>query len=183
MCLTSPGLPAGTTAGTSEQGKAWVGEDSGDICQELRALLPVDETVVEGHRQLSDPARLDALVNSTADYPGLPADGSERQDRGFAWVEDRRAGVHAEYPDVRDGDRAAAHVRRRGLARSGRFGELADSLREPEQRQLVGVLDVGHYQTAVGRRRDAEVHVVLVDDLASRRVPEGIDLRRALCRE
>ena len=47
--------------------------------QELRALLPVDEAVVEGHRQLGDPARLDPLVVAATRPP--TASGAPRRTR------------------------------------------------------------------------------------------------------
>ena len=59
-------------------------------------------------RQRGDLARLDlALV-----HPRLELDRAEREDRGLAGVEDRRAGVDAEDADVGDRDRAARHVGR-----------------------------------------------------------------------
>ena len=55
--------------------------------------------------------------------------------------------------------------------------------RQLGHREAVGVLDVGHDQAARRGGRDAEVDVVLVDDLLRGLVPERVDLRRALHRE
>ena len=54
---------------------------------------------------------------------------------------------------------------------------VADRVGQLAQRQLVGVLDVRHDQPAVGGRGDAQIDVVLQDDLAGRFVPAGVDLR------
>ena len=83
--------------------------------RKLRALLAVDQPVVEGQRERGDPAGHDLVVH----HPRLLADGAEGEDRGLARVEDRRAGVDAEDADVGDRDRAAGHGRPARLALAG----------------------------------------------------------------
>ena len=51
-------------------------QDGREVCQELRALLPVDDAMVKRDRQLSHPPRHDLLV----DDPGHPAYGAEGND-------------------------------------------------------------------------------------------------------
>ena len=95
-------------------------EDACDIGEEDRALLAVDQAVVEGQREGGDPARDDLVVH----HPRLLADRAEGEDRGLARVDDRGAGVDAEDADVGDRERAAGLVGRLGLALAGRGDQV-----------------------------------------------------------
>ena len=110
-------------------------------------------------------------------------DRAEAQDRGLARVDDRRAGVDAEDAHVGDREGAAGHLGRLRLTLAGHGGQLAERAGQLGHRHRVGVLDVGHDQAARGGGGDAEVDVVLVDDLLGGLVPERVDLRGALDRQ
>jgi hypothetical protein len=129
--------------------------------------------MVEGQRQRADLAHDDLAI----DHPGGVLDLAERQDGRLAGGEDGGAAVDAEHPDVGDRDRAAGQVGRGGLPGPGRLGELGQRPGKPGQRQPSGVLDVRHDEAALGRDRDAEVHVVLDHDLLGLLVPRGVDHR------
>ena len=96
---------------------------------------------------------------SSVHDPRLLLDRAEAQDRGLARVDDRRAAVDAERPDVGDRERAAAHLGRLRLALARGRGQLVERAGQLEQREVLGVLDVGHDQPARGGRGDAEVDV------------------------
>src|SRR5699024_5766409 len=98
-------------------------------------------------------------------------------------VQDRGAGVDVEDAVVGDGDGAVAGVAQGRATGPGRAGELPDALGELPQRHQVRVLEVRHDQTARGGRGDAEVHVVLVDDLLRVLVPGAVDLGIAADRD
>src|SRR5699024_11186210 len=100
----------------------------------------------------------------------------DAEDRGLPRVQDRGAGVDVEDAVVGDGDGAVAGVAQGGAAGAGGAGELADPLGELPQGHQVGVLEVRHDESARGGGGDAEVHVVLVDDLLGGLVPGGVDL-------
>ena len=66
---------------------------------------------------------------------------------------------------------------------AGGRGQLVEGGGQVEQGEPLGVLDVGYDEPARRGRGDAEVDVVLVDDLLRGVVPPGVDLRRAPHRE
>src|SRR5699024_9203260 len=95
----------------------------------------------------------------------------------------RGAGVDVEDAVVGDGDGAVTRVAQGRAAGPGRAGELPDALGALPQRHQVRILEVRHDQPARRGRRDAEVHVVLVDDLLRVLVPGAVDLRVAADRD
>ena len=62
-----------------------------------------------------------------------------------------------------------------GLARARRVRQFGQRRGELQQGHPVGVLDVRHGQAARGGGRDAQVHVVVLDDLLLRFVPAGVE--------
>src|SRR5690242_14708931 len=80
-----------------QQRQPRIGQHRREVGQELRALLSVDQAVVEGDRQLGHPTRLDALwpitPGSRTDHPRPAVDRAEGDDARLARVQDRGAGV------------------------------------------------------------------------------------------
>ena len=133
-------------------------EDAGDVGEEPRALLAVDEPVVEGQRERGDLARRRSRRRCThgclrtapkhriADSPGL------------------MIGVPASTPktptlvivNVPPLISAGCVLPSRAVAVSA-----LSALRQLEQRERLGVLDVGDDQAARRGRGDAEVDVAL----------------------
>ena len=72
-------------------------------CEETRALLPVDQAVVKGQAQRHDLAQGDLILVLPRHLP----DRADGQDGCLARVQDGRAGVNPEDPDVCDGEGAA----------------------------------------------------------------------------
>src|SRR5699024_559055 len=106
-----PGPGTGRTAAQGsapDQAALRVLHDHRDVVQHPGAELTVHQPVVEGERQLGDPARFHlALV-----HPRPLRDRTEREDGRLPGVEDRGAGVDAEDADVGDRDGPVAHRRR-----------------------------------------------------------------------
>ena len=128
--------------------------------------------------------RIGDLVGAVLrDDPGLLAHRAEAEDRGLARVDDRRTGVDPEDTDVGDREGAAAHLGGLRLAVARRRRELVEGTGQLEQREPLGVLQVGYDEPARSRRGDAEVDVALEDDLLGPLVPERVDLRRTAHRE
>src|SRR3954447_5921382 len=121
-----------------------ISEQRGNVREELRTQLAVDDAVVERQRELSDlPHGERAVV-----HPWHVPDGAEAQDRGFPRVEDGGAVVHAEHTDVGDGDGAALHVAGRGAALASSGDELVQRSCQPRERQRIRTPDVRDDQTA-----------------------------------
>ena len=140
---------------------------------------PSTKPVVERQRQLAHGAHRQRPV----DHPGRLLDRPDGEDPGLAGIEDRGAGVDAEHPHVRDRERAAGEVGRRGAAGPGRGGQVVQGAGELTQRERVGVADRRHEQAARRGCGDPEPHAVVEDDLAGGLVPPRVEHRRAPQRE
>ena len=127
--------------------------------------------MVEGQRQGCYLAHRELPVY----HPWRIFDLAEREDRRFGRGEDGGTGVHPEHAHVGDRDRSAGQVGGRRLAGPRGRGQAAQSVREPGQRQCVGVLDVRHDQAPLGGGGDAQVHVMLDHDLLRVLVPGRVD--------
>src|SRR5215207_9987811 len=158
---------------TPDQRLGRVLQDGGDVGQEARSLLTVDEAVVERERERRDPAR----PHLAPVHPRLLTYHTERHDRRLPRRQDRGAGIDAEHTHVRDRHRPAGHVRRRRLAFPSGGGQLVDRHSEVAQGQPVGVLDVRNDETTRRGRGNAQVDVALDDDFAGLVIPAGIDIR------
>src|SRR3954452_3284680 len=98
--------------GSQEQRTAGILEYGSHVGQEPRALLPVDEAMVERQRQRGDVADLDLLPALLGRVnPGLGAYRAESKDRRLTRVDDRRTSVDAEDADIGDRERATGHLR------------------------------------------------------------------------
>ena len=173
--------PRGARYASSHQnssGGSRVLEDPGDVGEEARALLAVDVPVVEGERERGD----------LADARSRPRRRSETTHGCLRTAPKHRIadspglmiGVPASTPktptlvivNVPPHISAGWVLPSRAVAVSW-LSAPASSSRE----RSCGVLDVGYDEPARGGRRDAEVDVVLVDDLLGGVVPERVDLR------
>lgn len=92
-------------AGSVEQQRGLF-EHRGDVGDEARHAITVDDTVIERARDRGDPSRAHLAV----DDPGLLADRAHSDDAGLAGVDDGGSRIHPEHPDVGDCDRAAALI-------------------------------------------------------------------------
>ena len=88
----------------------------------------------------------------------------------------------AEAAGVRQRERAARHLVRRQLLRAPALGEIGQRARQPEQVELLGVVDDRHDEilAVVDRDGDAEVDVALDDDVGAAQL--GVDPRPVLDR-
>ncbi len=146
--------------------------------QELRSEFAIDDPVIERQTKCGDLPNLDlAFV-----YPRCRPDGPEHQDRRLAGREDRCAGVDAEHADVGDREGATADVGRCRLTGLRGLHQPGHGVRQFAKGEPAGVLDVGHDQATLGCGRDAEIHVLLHDDLARIAGPGRVDHRVAMQR-
>ena len=110
-----------------EEGGARVMEQGTVVGEQLGAELAVDQPVVEGERELGDPARLDRLAAVRGgDDPRGPTHRAEGEDDRLPLVEDRGPGVDAEDTDVGDRRGATGHVGRLGLPVAGGGHEVTE---------------------------------------------------------
>ena len=87
------------------------------------------------------------------------------QDCHLGPIHDRRKGAPAEAPQIRDRERAALHIVERQLAGAGFLRRVRDVIGQLKNIFLIHVAHNGHEQAAIGVDRDADVKVLLVDDL------------------
>ena len=79
----------------------------------------------------------------------------------------------AEAAEIGDGERAALHFVGLELARAGARGQIDDGALQAQHVLLVGVADHRHDQAVFQRHRDADVDLVVVDDVVA------VDARRS----
>src|SRR6185312_3582696 len=93
-------------------------------------------------------------------------------------VDDRREVGTADAAQRADREAAAGHLGRAELLLARLLRDLAEVARKVEQALLVAIPDHRHHQ-AVGRvHRDADVEVLLQDQLLARLVERGVELRK-----
>ena len=129
--------------------------------------------MVVAERQVRHRPDRDRVVDD--DRPLL--DRADAENRDLRLVDDRHPELRAELPGVGDGERAAVHFFGLELLRARAIGDVGDRAAQAEQVLLVGVLDDRHDQAALERDRDAEVDVLLVDDVVA--VERRVDDRDA----
>ena len=100
---------------------------------------------------------------------------ADAQDRHLRLVDDGRAEQRAEAAGVGDGERAALHLVGLELLGARARGQVGDRAAQAEHVLLVGVLDHRHDQALIERHGDADVDVLLVDDVVA--VDRGVDDR------
>ena len=84
-------------------------------------------------------------------------------------------------PEIADREAAALHVLERQLAGLGLLRQLRQVGRDLDDVLLVDVAKHGHEQAELGVDRDADVHVLLVDDLLVVDVDRRVELREHRC--
>jgi hypothetical protein len=90
------------------------------------------------------------------------AHGPDRQDRAFGRVDDRREGLHAEHPQVRDRERALATAHE--LARGGSVHDPPALFGDPREVARLRFQDDRHDQTPVRSHGDADIDILRVLD-------------------
>ena len=95
------------------------------------------------------------------------------QDGDLRLIDDGHAELGAELARVGDRERAAVHLFGLQLFGAGAFGYIRDRTTESEHVLLVGVLHHWNDQPAFDRHGDAQVDVLLVDDVIA--VERGVD--------
>ena len=102
------------------------------------------------------------------------------EDARLRRVQDRRRQQRAVHAAVGDGEGAALHVLDGELAVAGAPAEVGDGLLDLGQRHAVGLAHHRHHQALLGADGDADVVVVLVDDVVA--IDLGVDGRDLLQR-
>ena len=144
--------------------------------QEGHRLLAVDDAVIVGERQIHHRPDLDLAVHRHRTLH----DVVHAQNARLRRVQDRRRHQRAVGAAVGDGEGAALHLVHGQGAVARRLAQGRDALLNARQRQRVGVAQHRHDQALVGADSDADVVVVLVDDV--RAVDLGVDGRDFLQR-
>src|SRR5436190_998153 len=96
--------------------------------------------------------------------PSAGIRGPGRAWRGLRWVDDRREVLDPEHPEVADRERAAREIGRGQPARPGLLDQRVRLSRYLPDTLLIGVLDDGHGQAALGGHRDPNVNPLLAQD-------------------
>ena len=135
------------------------------------ATAPSINAVVVAERQIPHRPDRDRIV----DHDGTFLDVADAEDRHLRLVDDRHAEQRAEHAGIRDGERAAADFVRLELLRARARRQIRDRAAQAEQVLFVRVLDDGDDQPPVERDRDAEVDVLVIDDVVA--VDRGVDDR------
>ena len=91
-------------------------------------------------------------------------DLAHAQDADLRLVDDREAVQVSEAARVRDREAAALELVGGELLRARAVGEILDGLREPGQREPIGVARDRHHQAFFGLDRDPDVDVLLLHD-------------------
>ncbi len=86
---------------------------------------------------------------------------------GLRRVQDRRRHQRAEDAAVGDGEGAAGQLVDRELAVAGATAELGDLAFDLGEAHAVGIAHHRHHETLLGADRDADVIVVLEDDVVA----------------
>ena len=151
---TSCAPPLRTTTATSRyERERRLLDERDERTQELGAVRAVDRAVVAGERDVHHRRDVDLAV----DDDGRRLHGADGQDRHLRRVEHGDELVDAEHAEVRDRERAAAHVLPRQLAVAGTADELGARARDLLHAAPVGVANHGNDEPARRRDRDADV--------------------------
>src|SRR5262249_17882736 len=137
--------------------------------QERHRLAAVDDAVVVGEREVHHRTDLDLAGHRHRPLLNLV----HAEDAGLRRVEDRRRHQRAVYAAVGNGEGAALHLLdlERAVARAA--AEIGDLLLDLRERLAVAVAHHGNHQALLGPDRDADVIVVLVDEVSA--VDLGVD--------
>src|SRR3954470_3227567 len=145
-----------------------------DADKEGHGFLAVDDAVIVGQRQIHHRADLDLAAD---DHRPL-LDLVHAENAGLRRVQDRGRHQRAVDAAVRDGEGAALHLVDLELAIAGAAAEIGDALLDVGDRLVVAVAHHGHNEALVGADGDADVIVVLVDQIGA--VDLGVDGRDVL---
>ena len=148
-----------------------------DAHQEGHGLAAVDDAVIVGERQIHHRPDLDLV----ADRHRPLLDLVHAEDAGLRRVQDRRRHQRAVDAAVGDGEGAAGQLLDGELAVARPLAELGDLLLDLGEAQLIGIAHHRHDQALLGADGDADVVVVLVDDVVA--VDLGVDGRDLLQRD
>src|SRR6266545_4521397 len=156
----------------SQKGAANVGEDRGQIGREARPGGAVDDAVVVRKRQRQHQPRNERAV--LVHRPHLRSRHAE--DRDFGRVDDRRERRAADAPEAGDAEGTAAHAVGLELLLPCEFGDFRQLAGKIEDALAVRVADHGHDQ-AIGRvHRDADVVVLLDDQVLAGLVERSVEI-------
>ena len=139
------------------------GDEEGD------GLFAVDEPVVVGEGEIHH--RPDLHLAIDGDRTRL--DRVHAEDGGLGRVEDRRGKDGAVDAAVGDGEDAAFEIGQGKFSFAGALGDLGEGLFDPGQVELVAVAEDGNHQAFLGADGDADVVIVLLDDLLA--LDPGVD--------
>src|SRR5579883_2285536 len=134
-----------------------------DADEERHGLAAVDDAVVVGKREVHHRTCLDLV----ADHHRAHLDLVHAQDRRLRRVEDRRRHQRAVNAAIRDRERAAREILDGELAVARLAAELADPLPDICEPHLIRVADHRHDEALAGADGDADVVMVLVDDVVA----------------
>src|SRR5688500_12488408 len=148
--------------------------------EELVGHRPVDNAVVERDGEERAGSDRDPIlpVRARDDFRPL-LDGPDPQDRNLPLADDRRSHQGAEDARIRDGAGAVLHFPRIELLCPRASRELVEGLRQPDDRQLIVLLDYRDDETPIECDRHADVELLSIDHAVPRdgRVHDRIRLQ------
>ena len=82
-------------------------------------------------------------------------------------IDDRRRQQRPEHPAIGDGERAAREFFYRDGAGAGAGCEIRDRFFDLGEAQQIRIAQNGHDQAAIGRYRDADIEIFVIDDVVA----------------
>src|SRR5687768_15450979 len=151
-----------------------------DVREEAARVSTIDQPMVVAETQVAHRTNRYRIVY----HDGAFLDGSDAEDGDLRLVDQRQPVESAEDPGIGDGESSALHFIGIQLLRSGAAGQIVDAAAQPEQVLFIRLADHRHDQPVVEGYGDAEVDVLLVDDILAvdgrvhhRELPERVDDR------
>src|SRR5690625_2200195 len=155
-----------------------IAQHLGQVGGKARGRGAVDDAMVVRQRQRQHQPR-----HELAAVPDrLHAVARDAQDGHFRRIDDGRELGAADAAQRRNGNAAAGHVGRTELLVAGLDRNLAQLLGQFDQPLLVAIADHRHHQAVRRVHGDADVEILLEDQLFAGRVQRGIELRELLQR-
>src|SRR5215471_12578438 len=130
---------------------------------ELISQRPVDQTVVEGQREIASGADRDGFVH----HHRLLHDAPYAENRHLRLINYGRGEEAAEAAEIGDGESSALDLVWLQMAGAGARGQVCDVTLQTDDILLVGIADHRYDQAVVQRYCDADVDVAVINDIGS----------------
>src|SRR5215467_2398740 len=151
-------------------------ESVSDPAEKACSIGAVDEPVIVGKRQRQD----QPWLKRTIDPFRLHARTRQTKNRDFRMIYDRTEPRSSDSAQVRNGEGPAFHLFRCQLPLARLLGKLGHLRRELDDILLVNIAQHGHQQAPLRIHGHAQVHILLVNDLAALHIDAGIELGKDL---